>query len=80
MADVLDNHIGMRVRVKPVNMNWMAVWTPYPEITNLMCIQTWAGLPDDVNGSGELQHKRGIEIAGCNELKIHSYTMDFYKD
>lgn len=77
--ELIDFVAGHRIVIKPSNMNWMAIWSTYPNFAGFVSIESWAGIPDDIRSNGAIDQKRGIEKAEPNELNVHSFTMDFIK-
>lgn len=43
------------------NLPYVGLWTTNPKAAPFLCIEPWAGIPDDVNASGELSEKAGIQ-------------------
>ncbi|KRN29463.1 hypothetical protein IV38_GL000347 [Lactobacillus selangorensis] len=55
-SDKSEHFVQLTVKGEP----FTGVWSPYPTTGNLVCIEPWWGIADDVTASGELTEKRGI--------------------
>lgn len=74
-----DEKKGVDISMRPTDMPWIAVWTPYPQLSPFICLEPWAGLPDEDKATGEWTEKMGINQAQPNELKTHSFTLNLTK-
>ncbi|MFD0897265.1 aldose 1-epimerase family protein [Loigolactobacillus binensis] len=67
------NHQGISVTVP--DAPYTGIWSPYPTTGNLVCIEPWWGIADNLETSGELTEKMGInELAGGEDFS-GSYTI-----
>lgn len=59
-------------------MPYVGLWTTYPQAAPFLCIEPWAGIPDDLETSGELSKKVGIEslTSGARASKGFELTIE----
>lgn len=75
-----DKANKVEVRVKPNRMDFVGIWSPYPNRAPFVCIEPWSGIADPENSSGVLSEKYAIHELKPFQLMTHDYTMTFKKD
>lgn len=77
---VLDDQANqVEIRLKPSQMDYVGVWSPYPKQAGFVCLEPWAGVADTKNTSGQYEEKLGINQLDPNEKMTHDYTIGFTK-
>lgn len=66
-----DRKLTMTYREMP----YVGIWTPYPKEAPFVCIEPWAGIPDDVKTSSELTEKAGILKLAGNERRVIGFEL-----
>ncbi|WP_206912157.1 hypothetical protein IGL98_001843 [Enterococcus sp. DIV0840] len=57
------------------DMPYVGVWSPYQKEAPFVCIEPWCGIADEVNASGNLVDKKGInKLTASDVFKTH-YTL-----
>ncbi|MGX7243372.1 aldose 1-epimerase family protein [Enterococcus quebecensis] len=57
------------------DMPYVGIWSPYPQEAPFVCIEPWCGIADEVNASGNLVDKKGInKLSAADVFKTH-YTL-----
>ena len=69
----------VEVRLKPSRMDYIGVWSPYPQKAGFVCLEPWAGVADTTDTSGNYAEKLGINELEPNEKMTHDYTIQFTK-
>ena len=57
LTDPINNH---GVHVHTLGTQHVGVWSPYPTKANLVCVEPWWGIADNVDADGKLLHKQGM--------------------
>ncbi|ANK59486.1 aldose epimerase [Loigolactobacillus backii] len=55
------------ISVTVPNAPYTGIWSPYPVTGNVVCIEPWWGIADNIAASGELTEKMGINHLAANE-------------
>lgn len=79
IIELNDYSNRVTVRMKTVNLPYIGVWSPYPKRGSFVCIEPWAGIADDEDGSDDYTKKIGINHLESNQESIHEFTMTFIK-
>ncbi len=74
-----DKRNQVEVRLKPNQMDYVGVWSPYPEKAGFICLEPWAGVADTTDATGNYAEKLGIHELAPNEKMMHDYTIQFTK-
>ena len=70
-SEKTDHAISLKVSGAP----FIGVWSPYPTEGELVCLEPWWGIADDVDASGELSEKFGVNQLAPNEEFNASYEI-----
>lgn len=74
---ILENQNSTnRVTISYSNLPYFGLWTTYPKSAEFLCVEPWAGLPDDVNTSGNLTEKRGILTLEEGKRNLISFNIE----
>ncbi|EOH98555.1 aldolase 1 epimerase LacX [Enterococcus haemoperoxidus ATCC BAA-382] len=57
------------------DMPYVGIWSPYPQEAPFVCIEPWCGIADDVNATGNLVDKKGINKLGPSDVFKTNYTI-----
>lgn len=57
------------------DMPYVGIWSPYPKEAPFVCIEPWCGIADEVNASGKLVDKKGINKLTASEVFKTGYTL-----
>lgn len=58
------------------DMPYVGIWTPAAKASPFVCIEPWAGIPDDLNASGELSEKDGILRLAGKESRVIGFELN----
>lgn len=75
-----DENENVEIKIKPNQMDYFGVWSPYPKRAGFICLEPWTGIADSEKTTGELTEKEGVSFLDTNESKTHDYTIDFLKN
>ncbi|ATO43827.1 aldose 1-epimerase family protein [Loigolactobacillus coryniformis] len=67
------NHQGISVSVP--DAPYTGIWSPYPTTGNFVCIEPWWGIADNLETSGELTEKMGINQLAAGADFTGSFTI-----
>ena len=74
-----DETEGVEIRLNPLEMEHVGVWSPYPARGGFVCLEPWAGVADDEETSGQFNEKYGIHKLNPEQIMTHEYTIQFTK-
>ncbi|MBO0421834.1 aldose 1-epimerase family protein [Enterococcus plantarum] len=57
------------------DMPYVGVWSPYPQEAPFVCIEPWCGIADEVNTTGNLVDKKGINKLVAADIFKTQYTL-----
>lgn len=57
------------------DMPYVGVWSPYPQEAPFVCIEPWCGIADEVNATGNLVDKKGINRLASLEIFKNQYKI-----
>ncbi|WP_430597177.1 aldose 1-epimerase family protein [Enterococcus sp. AZ177] len=57
------------------DMPYVGVWSPYPQEAPFVCIEPWCGIADEVNTTGNLVDKKGINKLVTADIFKTQYTL-----
>ncbi|EOL44375.1 aldose 1-epimerase family protein [Enterococcus caccae] len=57
------------------DMPYVGIWSPYPKEAPFVCIEPWCGIADDVNATGNLVEKKGINKIAASAIFKTQYTL-----
>lgn len=57
------------------DMPYVGIWSPYPQEAPFVCIEPWCGIADEVNATGNLVDKKGINKLAAAEVFKTQYTL-----
>lgn len=57
------------------DMPYVGVWSPYPKEAPFVCIEPWCGIADEVNATGNLIDKKGINKLPASDVFKTHYTL-----
>ncbi|WP_086313060.1 aldolase 1 epimerase LacX [Enterococcus sp. 7F3_DIV0205] len=57
------------------DMPYVGIWSPYPQEAPFVCIEPWCGIADEVNATGNLVDKKGINNLAAAEVFKTQYTL-----
>ncbi|MGX7148807.1 aldose 1-epimerase family protein [Enterococcus ureasiticus] len=57
------------------DMPYVGVWSPYQKEAPFVCIEPWCGIADEVNASGNLVDKKGINKLTASDVFKTQYTL-----
>lgn len=69
----------VEIRLKPSRMDYVGIWSSYPERAGFVCLEPWAGLADTIEATGKLEDKLGINTLKPTEKMTCDYTIQFTK-
>lgn len=70
----------VQIHVKPSNMKYVGIWSPYPKRAGFVCIEPWAGIADTADASGNYAEKLGINHLKPGQANEHGYGITFKKN
>lgn len=73
LTDPSNNH---GVHVHTVGTQHVGVWSPYPAKANLVCIEPWWGIADNVNADGNLLHKQGMHRLAPQDSTEYQFSIE----
>lgn len=76
MLDNSKNDHGVALTVK--NAPYVGIWSPYPAQGNFVCIEPWWGIADNVDSTGELEEKMGINDLKPQSEASQSFEISFF--
>lgn len=74
-----DETEGVEIRLNPLEMEHVGVWSPYPARGGFVCLEPWAGVADDEETTGQFNKKYGIHKLNPEQIMTHEYTIQFTK-
>ncbi|MEI5988572.1 hypothetical protein A5881_000059 [Enterococcus termitis] len=57
------------------DMPYVGIWSPYPQEAPFVCIEPWCGIADEVNATGNLVDKKGINKLAASDVFKTQYTL-----
>lgn len=75
-----DKANDVEVRLKPEQMQYVGLWSPYPKQAGFVCMEPWAGIADRSDSTGKYDEKFGIHRLDKNEAMVHGYSIAFSKE
>lgn len=57
------------------DMPYVGIWSPYPQEAPFVCIEPWCGIADEINATGNLVDKKGINKLGVSDVFKTHYTL-----
>ena len=72
LTDPVNNH---GVHVHTLGTQHVGVWSPYPAKANLVCVEPWWGIADNVNADGKLLHKQGMHRLAPQDNDTYKYSI-----
>lgn len=57
------------------DMPYVGIWSPYPQEAPFVCIEPWCGIADEVNATGNLVDKKGINTLAASDIFKTQYTL-----
>lgn len=70
-TDESPHHISLSY----TDMPYVGIWSPYTKEAPFVCIEPWCGIADEVNTTGNIVDKKGInKLAAADIFKTH-YTL-----
>ncbi|MCI1975048.1 MAG: aldose 1-epimerase family protein [Limosilactobacillus sp.] len=72
LTDPSNNH---GVHVHTLGTQHVGVWSPYPAKANLVCVEPWWGIADNVNTDGELLHKQGMHRLAPQDNDKYNFSI-----
>lgn len=76
---MIDQTLSSKIILHTSNMNYIALWYPYPKEARFISLEAWAGLPDTIDSNGKIDQKPSIIRLSPQAMNMHSYTLEFYK-
>lgn len=76
---LIDDVNQVEVRLNPLEMEYVGVWSPYPARGGFVCLEPWAGVADEQETSQQFNQKYGIHKLNPEQIMTHEYTMQFIK-
>ena len=73
LTDPSNNH---GVHVHTFGTQHVGVWSPYPAKANLVCIEPWWGIADNVNADGNLLHKQGMHRLAPQDSTEYQFSIE----
>lgn len=74
-ATLTDPATQHGVHVHTVGTQHVGVWSPYPAQANLVCVEPWWGIADNVNADGQLLHKQGMHRLAPHESNEYNFSI-----
>lgn len=75
-----DGTENVEIRIKPSRMSYFGIWSSYPNRAPFLSISPWAGIADNVHGSGKFNEKDSINFLHANEKMTHEFTTRYLKE
>lgn len=72
LTDPSNNH---GVHIHTLGTQHVGVWSPYPAKANLVCVEPWWGIADNVNADGELLHKQGMHRLAPQDNDKYNFSI-----
>lgn len=63
------------VHVHTLGTQHVGVWSPYPAEANLVCVEPWWGIADNVEADGKLLHKQGMHRLSAQETDEYHFSI-----
>ncbi|AMV62104.1 aldose 1-epimerase family protein [Pediococcus damnosus] len=76
MLDNQKNDHGVALTV--IDAPYVGIWSPYPNTGNFVCIEPWWGIADNVNSTGKLEEKMGINDLDPKSEASQSFEISFF--
>ncbi|EOI00439.1 aldolase 1 epimerase LacX [Enterococcus moraviensis ATCC BAA-383] len=57
------------------DMPYVGIWSPYTQEAPFVCIEPWCGIADEVNATGNLVDKKGINKLAVSDIFKTHYTL-----
>ncbi|ALS00664.1 aldose epimerase [Enterococcus silesiacus] len=57
------------------DMPYVGIWSPYPQEAPFVCIEPWCGIADEINATGKLVDKKGINKLPASDVFKTQYTL-----
>lgn len=67
---------GHGVHVHVDQTPFVGVWSPYPQKANLVCIEPWWGIADNVQADGDLRHKNVMHRLASGDSAEYQFSIE----
>lgn len=57
------------------DMPYVGIWSPYQKEAPFVCIEPWCGIADEVNTTGNIVNKKGINTLAASDVFKTQYTL-----
>lgn len=72
-ARIVLEDTRVKVDMTTHKMPYLGIWSPYPVKAPFVCLEPWAGLPDDWQHQGDFVQKVAIQSLAPEHTQVHAY-------
>ena len=66
----------IQIEMMTQEMPYLGIWSPYPVKAPFVCLEPWAGLPDDWQHTGDFTKKAAIYSLEPEHTQMHAYQLN----